>query len=148
MYMYFSSLYFYIVPSEPRNLSYVNVTASSIRVFWDPPLEKNGIILSYTLEYEELVTGMTFVIHIPPGSEQERVHVLIEQLMEYDEYEVRVVASTDKGPGNYSRTLNVLTAEHGTYVHAAVVVYVCMREEEGRRSVGERREGVGKVSYI
>lgn len=95
-------------------------------MFWDPPLEKNGIILSYTLEYKELVTGKTGYIHIPPGSEQERVHVLIEQLMEYDEYEVRVLASTDKGPGNYSRTLNVLTAEHGMYIHVRTCSSGCV----------------------
>ena len=95
-------------------------------MFWDPPLEKNGIILNYTLEYKELVTGMTFEIHIPLGSEQERVHVLIEQLMEYDEYEVKVVASTDKGSGNYSRTLNVLTAEHGMCIHVCTCSSGCI----------------------
>ena len=126
----FSSL-FLLVPSEPRNLSYVNVSASSIRVSWDPPLEKNGIILSYTLEYTELLTNTTTYIDILPGSEQERVHVLIEQLMEYDEYTVRVAASTDKGPGSFSRTLNVLTAEHGMCIHGCV----CVR--------GEWKEGGG-----
>ena len=42
--------------------------------------------------------------------------LLIEELMEYHYYEMRVAASTDKGFGNYSAPLTVLTDEHGTCV--------------------------------
>ena len=60
----------------------------------------------------EAVTERTVMIpDILPGSESEGL--LIEPLMEYHEYVMRVAASTDKGFGDYSEPLNVLTDEHG-----------------------------------
>ena len=41
------------------------------------------------------------------------VGVVLEPLMEYHVYVVTVAASTDKGFGNYSLPLDVLTDEHG-----------------------------------
>ena len=102
-------------PSEPLNLTYENVSAISIRVFWDPPAERNGILENYTLMYEEFGTGQVVTVSdIPPGSESEGV--VVEPLMEYHMYSVRVAASTDKGFGPYSNPLEVLTDEHGTYI--------------------------------
>ena len=103
----------FAVPSVPLNLSYVNVTASSIRLFWDAPNQPNGILLSYRVTYtEEGTERVVTVDDIDPGRESECL--LVEPLMEYHGYEVVVAASTDKGFGNYSLPLNVLTEEHGT----------------------------------
>lgn len=115
--MHSCTIFVSIVPSEPLNLRYVNVTAASIRVFWDPPAERNGLLVNYVLEYYlEMSTELPDVLNdIQLGMEQEGV--LIEQLMEYDRYTVRVAARTDKGRGNFSRPLNVLTDEHGTYIY-------------------------------
>ena len=102
------------MPSEPVNLRYENVTATSIRLFWDPPLEPNGILQYYRVMYVEAVTGRTVTIpDILPGSEN--TGLLIEPLMEYHEYVMTVAASTDKGFGNYSDPLDVLTDEHGMW---------------------------------
>ena len=99
------------VPSEPLNLRYVNISAISIRVFWDPPAERNGVLQNYTLMYEEFGTGRMVFIDIPPDNESEGV--VVEPLMEYHMYSVRVAASTDEGFGPYSSPLEVLTDEHG-----------------------------------
>ena len=48
--------------------------------------------------------------------------LLIEALMEYHYYEMRVAASTDKGFGNYSAPLTVLTDEHGKCVRFMIMV--------------------------
>ena len=37
---------------------------------------------------------------------------MIDELMEYEEYVVVVAARTNRGVGNYSDPLNVLTLEH------------------------------------
>lgn len=103
----------HVVPSEPLNLTYKNVTADSIKVFWSQPAQPNGILLTYRLTYIEAGTEREELISdITPGREVEGV--LVGQLMEYHEYTVYVAASTDKGFGNNSLPLMVLTHEHGT----------------------------------
>ena len=88
---------------------YENITADSIRVYWDPPAESNGVLESYRLMYTEVITNTTSVI-----TDIEPQNTLVTPLMEYEMYIVRVAASTDKGFGAYSDPLDVLTAEHGT----------------------------------
>ena len=91
----------------------MNITAIKIRVFWDPPKKKHGILENYKLMYEEFSTGLVVELaDIPPGNESEGF--VVEPLMEYHMYSVRVAASTDKGFGPYSSPLEVLTDEHGT----------------------------------
>ena len=103
------------MPSEPVNLSYENVTASSIKLFWETPLELNGVILHYRVTYMEAVTNITMATpNLDPA--MRTGGLLIEDLMEYHYYEMRVAASTDKGFGNYSAPLTVLTDEHGKCV--------------------------------
>ena len=99
------------VPSEPLNLQYMNISAISIRVFWDPPAEGNGVLQNYRLIYKEFGTGQVVEIPIPPGNESDGV--VVEPLMEYHMYLVKVAASTDKGFGPNSTQLEVLTDEHG-----------------------------------
>ena len=104
------------MPSEPVNLSYENVTASSITLSWEPPLEPNGVILQYRVTYVEAVTNRTVTIQNLDPAILGNTSLLIEDLMEYHYYEMRVAASTDKGFGNYSAPLTVLTDEHGKCV--------------------------------
>ena len=62
--------------------------------------------------YEEFGTEIVVVIpDIAPGNENGGF--IVEPLMEYHMYTVTVAASTDKGFGNYSEPLEVLTDEHG-----------------------------------
>lgn len=118
MFMYVHYIPTSVVPSEPLNLRYENVTAASIRVFWEPPAERNGILLNYNLMYIEVATGREVELSdIAPGNESDGY--LVGELMEYDVYAVRVAASTDKGFGNYSSSLEVLTDEHGMCVYTA-----------------------------
>ena len=56
---------------------------------------------------------------ILPGREEDGF--LVDQLMEYHVYNVSIAASTDKGFGNYSLPLTVLTDEHGMQS----IIYVC-----------------------
>lgn len=35
----------------PRNVTFANVTTSSVNLLWHPPAEPNGIIVHYTIYY-------------------------------------------------------------------------------------------------
>jgi len=88
-------------------VTYQNLTATSIHVFWSPPAEPNGIIDNYTVEYMELPTGENFT--------KEGIRATMADLtglMEYERYIVVVYAFTDKGRGEGSDQLMVRTLEH------------------------------------
>lgn len=41
-------------PSDPpQNVTFANVTASSVTLLWHPPTEPNGIIIHYTIYYSD-----------------------------------------------------------------------------------------------
>ena len=96
-----------LVPSAPLNVTYENLTATSIRVSWSTPAEPNGIIDNYTIEYTDLSTNEMLSIDSITST-----FVNITGLMEYQQYTIVVYAYTDKGRGNGSDPLVVLTAEH------------------------------------
>lgn len=40
----------------PQNVTFMNVTASSVTLLWQPPTEPNGIITHYTIYYSDNYT--------------------------------------------------------------------------------------------
>ena len=40
------------LPGKPSNLRFTEITMSTLKVEWDPPLKRNGEILGYLVEYE------------------------------------------------------------------------------------------------
>ncbi|XP_019860969.1 PREDICTED: receptor-type tyrosine-protein phosphatase F-like [Amphimedon queenslandica] len=95
------------VPTSPSDVSYINISSTSIEVSWNPPTDFNGPNEGYVITYIRLesdtesmstnrLTGTSFVI---------------ENLEKYEQYSVTVVAFTDKGPGASSDVLSVLTDE-------------------------------------
>ena len=98
-----------IAPSEPRELAYTNLTATSIEVTWSTPASPNGIIESYSLVYTESVSNTSSPVDNIPGN-QEAYN--ITGLMEYERYVVEVFAVTDRGKGPSSTPLDVLTDQH------------------------------------
>ena len=97
----------FAVPSAPLNLMYRNISATSIEVSWSLPAEPNGNIDSYILMYTEQAMNITIVI-----TEIMELSYNLTQLLEYERYTIVIAAMTDKGPGPYSETLDVLTEEH------------------------------------
>ena len=87
-----------------------NTSSTSIYVDWDsvPVVNQNGIILTYTVKYRALPGGIpqTAVINAPS------THVTLSSLKEYTNYSILVFASTEKGDGNASDSIIVITDEH------------------------------------
>lgn len=54
----------------PQNVTFANVTASSVTLLWHPPTEPNGIIVRYTIYYSNNNTVTAQVRHIYCGYRQ------------------------------------------------------------------------------
>ncbi|XP_054015802.1 neogenin isoform X5 [Hylaeus anthracinus] len=91
------------VPSAPRSLSLVIVTARFVTLRWQEPESTNGDILNYYIYYKQ------------EGAQRERIHsqlkleAMISGLQPSTTYEFRVVALNARGPGMSSDVLQVTT---------------------------------------
>ena len=88
------------------DVSYTNISSTSIEVSWSPPTDFNGPNEGYELTYIRLENNME--------SSTDRLNstsFFIDDLEIYEQYNVTVVAFTDKGPGTSSEVLSVLTDE-------------------------------------
>ncbi|XP_068726162.1 phosphatidylinositol phosphatase PTPRQ-like [Montipora capricornis] len=86
-----------------------NESSTSIFVQWNqvPPVDQNGVILSYTVTYRALPSGSEqFEYVIAPTT-----NATLTGLNEYTNYSITVFASTIKGPGNRSVPIVVITDE-------------------------------------
>ncbi|XP_041112261.1 phosphatidylinositol phosphatase PTPRQ-like [Polyodon spathula] len=77
--------------TPPVITTYKNLTATSIQLFWNPPVQPNGNILLYNL-----------VIHGPTGtssSSTSNTSLILSDLLPCTNYNVSINAETRKGPG-------------------------------------------------
>ncbi|XP_016308448.1 phosphatidylinositol phosphatase PTPRQ-like [Sinocyclocheilus anshuiensis] len=79
------------VPSSVQNVSYQNLTSTSIRVTWEPPLNPNGKITHYTVYAENLLTNQQL------QKMTDTTTAVLTGLDKYSSYKVRVAASTAIG---------------------------------------------------
>ncbi|XP_073706317.1 phosphatidylinositol phosphatase PTPRQ [Garra rufa] len=79
------------VPSSVQNVSYQNLTSTSIRVTWDPPLNPNGKIIHYTVYAHNLLTNQQM------EQMTNTTTAVLTGLDKYSSYKVRVAASTAVG---------------------------------------------------
>uniref|UniRef100_A0A667YVN6 Protein tyrosine phosphatase receptor type Q n=1 Tax=Myripristis murdjan TaxID=586833 RepID=A0A667YVN6_9TELE len=94
------------VPSSVLDVSYQNISSTSILVSWTPPLHPNGRITHYT------VYGLNLHNNKALHWATENTTIFIKPLRTYANYHVKVQAHTRVGPGNYSsEVLNVTTLE-------------------------------------
>uniref|UniRef100_A0A8C0YVW3 Protein tyrosine phosphatase receptor type Q n=1 Tax=Cyprinus carpio carpio TaxID=630221 RepID=A0A8C0YVW3_CYPCA len=79
------------VPSSVQNVSYQNLTSTSIRVTWEPPLNPNGKLTHYTVYAQNLLTNQQLRQMADTTTE------VLTGLDKYSSYKVRVAASTAVG---------------------------------------------------
>ncbi|NXA76155.1 PTPRQ phosphatase, partial [Thryothorus ludovicianus] len=79
------------VPSSVQNISYKNISSSSVFLYWDPPANPNGKITHYTVYAMELDTKRAF--HETTSNNS----LLMTGLKKYTNYKMRVAASTAIG---------------------------------------------------
>uniref|UniRef100_A0A8B9F884 Phosphatidylinositol phosphatase PTPRQ n=1 Tax=Amazona collaria TaxID=241587 RepID=A0A8B9F884_9PSIT len=89
------------VPSSVQNISYKNISSSSILLYWDPPASPNGKIIHYTVYAMELNTKRAFHMTTLNNS------LLMTGLKKYTNYKMRVAASTTIGESALSEENDV-----------------------------------------
>ncbi|XP_064306255.1 phosphatidylinositol phosphatase PTPRQ isoform X3 [Phalacrocorax carbo] len=89
------------VPSSVQNISYKNISSSSVLLYWDPPANPNGKIIHYTVYAMELDTKRAFHTTTLNNS------LLMTGLKKYTNYKMRVAASTTIGESALSEENDV-----------------------------------------
>ncbi|XP_056430425.1 phosphatidylinositol phosphatase PTPRQ isoform X2 [Hyla sarda] len=104
------------VPSDPpKNVTYRNLTSTSVKIFWNPPIKPNGIILYYTLYFKN--TSNTYMRNLTSGdisisSDGNDLSATIHGLAKFSHYEFWITASTVFGDGDQaSEVIDVNTEE-------------------------------------
>ncbi|XP_050593048.1 neogenin isoform X3 [Bombus affinis] len=93
------------VPSAPRNLSHVIVTARFVTLRWQEPENRNGEILNYYIYYKQEGAQRERVTH-----RQQKLEAVIQGLQPSMTYQFRVVAVNERGmSGMSSEILQVTT---------------------------------------
>ncbi|XP_067445742.1 phosphatidylinositol phosphatase PTPRQ [Thunnus thynnus] len=87
----------------PQNVTFANVTASSVTLLWHPPTEPNGIIVRYTIYYSDnnTVTEQRVpVSDLPvPGSHDSALSHTLTGLIGGTNYTIWMTSSTVQGDG-------------------------------------------------
>ncbi|XP_027521561.1 phosphatidylinositol phosphatase PTPRQ isoform X4 [Corapipo altera] len=89
------------VPSSVQNISYKNISSSSVLLYWDPPANPNGKIIHYTVYAMELDTKRAF--HTTTSNNS----LLMTGLRKYTNYKMQVAASTAIGESALSEKNDV-----------------------------------------
>ncbi|KAI7802135.1 putative phosphatidylinositol phosphatase PTPRQ-like [Triplophysa rosa] len=79
------------VPSSVQDVSYQNISSTSVRVSWDPPLNPNGKITYYTVYAQNLHTNQEL------REVTSTTSAVLTGLEKYSSYKLRVAASTAVG---------------------------------------------------
>ena len=89
------------------------MTSTSLLVKWNevPDADKNGIIISYTVSYQANDTEVVNYTTVNATTREANLTGLIKNR----HYSIRVLASTIKGSGNYSRPLVEGTDQDGKW---------------------------------
>lgn len=108
---------------SPKNVRGHNTSSTSIFVQWNEiPLagDRNGIILSYTVEYTALPSEspQTKVVNAPTTQAN------LTGLNEYTEYRISVSASTIKGSGPKSEKVDIFTDEDSMYPRRLFILII------------------------
>ena len=100
--------------APPASVTGHNASSTSIFVSWGqvPFLDRNGVILSYTVTYTALPSGSTQTKNVTAPSNQ----TTLTGLNKYTNYSITVFASTSKGGGNQSTAIVITTNEDSKFV--------------------------------
>ena len=77
-----------LAPSAPINVTARNVSSTSILIMWEPPMTRNGIIVSYRVEFTRIIDNVV------DNAITTNTSVTIGMLEKFTAYQVQVFAMT------------------------------------------------------
>ncbi|KAM6925450.1 neural cell adhesion molecule L1.1 [Xenentodon cancila] len=86
-------------PGPPASLVFESPTESSVMLYWTPPLEKNGILLGYMVQYQQEVESQDSHLQMQMISDSKVNQILLDQLDPSSYYIFKVLARTAAGEG-------------------------------------------------
>ena len=92
------------------------MNSTAFNVSWDeiPPVERNGLIVTYEVLYAPLATFGGILM--PDSVNTSDLYVVLNNLQEFVLYNVSVRAYTSEGPGPYSDGLTQITPEDSKFM--------------------------------
>ncbi|KAF2974736.1 hypothetical protein EK904_001603 [Melospiza melodia maxima] len=86
-------------PSDPpKDVTYRNLSSTSIMLFWSPPQKPNGNILYYSVYFKN--NSGIFIQNFTSYGNDSNVSVVLDDLAKYSHYTLWLTASTAFGDGN------------------------------------------------
>lgn len=98
------------VPDKPRITHYSEMQSRSIVVHWEAPLNENGLLKNYQLQW---IHNNTYKTRIITGHLTNPMSAHITGLEPYTQYNLRVRAETGGGYSEYSNLLSAVTDVEG-----------------------------------
>ena len=133
-----------VVPTEPRSLTAVDSTDSTMTLSWMEPDMPNGIIIRYQVEYRVTSTDQSSILLQNATS----LPTILTGLLPYTEYSFRVAAVTREGIGPYTNfTANFTT---GKFLRNLIAfIYKKVETYRVAESLAERKFSIfGKLPMI
>ncbi|CAG6021967.1 unnamed protein product, partial [Menidia menidia] len=86
-------------PGPPASLSFESPTETSLILFWTPPLEINGILRGYVVQYQQNVDNGHSLLQMEIISDPNVNHIMLNNLDPQHYYTFKVIARTTTGDG-------------------------------------------------
>ncbi|GAA6229497.1 neural cell adhesion molecule L1-like isoform X3 [Lates japonicus] len=86
-------------PGPPASLSFESPTEKSLILYWTPPLETNGILLGYVVQYQQEVESRDSPFAMQIISDPSVTHLALDNLDPNSHYIFKVIARTASGDG-------------------------------------------------
>uniref|UniRef100_A0A8D3B140 Neural cell adhesion molecule L1 n=1 Tax=Scophthalmus maximus TaxID=52904 RepID=A0A8D3B140_SCOMX len=86
-------------PGPPESLTFESPTEKSMILFWTPPVETNGILLGYMVQYQQEVESRDSPLQMEIISDPSMTRIVLEHLDPSSHYIFKVIARTATGDG-------------------------------------------------
>ncbi|XP_026189309.1 neural cell adhesion molecule L1.1-like isoform X2 [Mastacembelus armatus] len=87
------------VPGPPASLTFDSPSENSLILYWTPPVETNGILLGYMVQYQQEVESRDSLLQMQMISDPSVTHIVLDQLDPNSYYNFKVIARTAAGDG-------------------------------------------------
>ena len=109
--MLFTIIFTTVPANSPQNVIAMSLSSTTINITWEevPPIDRNGMIITYEVHYEPLETfGQLSPVDIINAT---NLSVILEGLHPFVSYNISVRAYTSVGSGPYSDVVVEITQE-------------------------------------